>query len=212
MSWGQWIRTVEIVPALGSAETPALENQVEALLRTGCRIFHLRTREDLEAGLEIARLIKPVLRRYDGVLDVQVDSPASPTVFAEVAEAGGSSVTFPLETAGDMGAALEAARAVGLAAGIAYSPDTDPADVAGLAAGADIVRCPNKGSAEQERAIRLLARSLPDGTPIEVGGGITHDNVRELYQAGARVLVVGTAIFERQDLPRAYRRLVQALA
>jgi pentose-5-phosphate-3-epimerase len=36
--------------------------------------------------------------------------------------------------------------------------------------------------------------------------------VRELYGAGARVLVVGAAIFEREDLPRAYRRLVQALA
>ena len=37
-------------------------------------------------------------------------------------------------------------------------------------------------------------------------------NVREFYEAGARVLVVGAAIFEREALPRAYRRLVQALA
>jgi pentose-5-phosphate-3-epimerase len=48
--------------------------------------------------------------------------------------------------------------------------------------------------------------------PIQVGGGVSHENVRELYEAGARVLVVGTAIFEREDLPRAYRRLIQALA
>jgi ribulose-phosphate 3-epimerase len=211
MSWQRWIRTVEIVPALGSAHPSAVEGQVEALLRTGCRIFHLRTREDLGA-LEIARLIRPALRRYGAILDVQVDLPASPTLFAEVAEAGGSSVTFPLETAGDVAAALQAARDIGLAAGVAYSLDADPAEVAEMAAGADIVRCPAKDASEQERAIRLLARSLPAGTPIEVGGGITHENARELHDAGARVLVVGTAIFQREDLPRAYRRLVQALA
>ena len=57
-----------------------------------------------------------------------------------------------------------------------------------------------------------MVRGLPDGLPVMVGGGLTHENVRELYDAGARVLLVGTAIFDREDLPRAYRRLVQALA
>ena len=212
MSWPQWIRTVEIVPALGSADLPALEAQVDALLRAGCRVFHLRSREDLGAALATAQLIGPVLRRHDGILDVQVDSAASPAVFAAVAEAGGNSITFPLETASDVGAALEAARAAGLAAGVTYAPETDPTEAAGRAAGADIVRCPVTEPFEQLRAVRLLACSLPPGTVIEAGGGITHDNVRELYDAGARVLVVGAAIFDREDLPRAYRRLVQALA
>ena len=212
MTWRQWIRTVEIVPALGSADPAAIDMQVEALLRTGCRIFHLRAREDLDRALATARLVGPALRRYDGVLDVQVDADPESGVFAAVAEAGGSSVTFPLESTGDVGAALAAARAFGLPTGIAYSLETDPVEVAERSAGADLVRCPGRDSFEQLRDVRLLARSLPEGTAIEVGGGITHDNVRELYEAGARVLVVGKAIFEREDLPRAYRRLVQALA
>ncbi len=78
--------------------------------------------------------------------------------------------------------------------------------------GADLVRCPRGSLYEQLKDVSLLVRSLPPGVVIQVGGGITHDNVRELYDAGARLLVVGTAIFEREDLPRAYRRLVQALA
>jgi len=212
MSWRRWIRTVEIVPALWSADRATVEHQVDALLRTGCRVFHLRSHEDLEAALAMARLLQPVLRRYDGILELQIDSPASPLVFAEVAEAGGRSVTFRLETAGDVGAALAAARAVGLAAGVAYAECTDPVEAAERAAGADIVRCPGRNQFERLREVKLLARSLPEGTAIQVGGGITHDNVRELYDAGARVLVVGTAIFEREDMQRAYRRLVQALA
>jgi pentose-5-phosphate-3-epimerase len=212
MSWREWIRTVEIAPALGSADPVAIESQVDALLRTGCRVFHLRSGDDLEWALETATRVASVLKRYDGVLDVQIDVPASPTVFAAIAEAGGNSVTFPLETAGEVGVALGSAREVGLGAGVAYAVGTDPVEAAELAAAADIVRCPGSDTSEQLHDLSLLSRGLPEGTPIEVGGGITHDNVRELYDAGARVLVVGAAIFEREDLPRAYRRLLQALA
>jgi ribulose-phosphate 3-epimerase len=212
MTWRQWIRTVEIVPALGSADPAAIELQVDALLRTGCRVFHVHADGDLDRALAIARLVGPALRRYDGVLEVQVDADPEPAVFAAVAEAGGSSVTFPLEAAGDVEAALASARGFGLQTGVAYSPETDPVEAAQRSAGADLVRCPGSSPFEQLRDVRFLARSLPEGTAIEVGGGITHESVRELYDAGARVLVVGTAIFEREDLPRAYRRLVQALA
>jgi pentose-5-phosphate-3-epimerase len=212
MSWRQWIRTVEVVPALRSADPVSMEVQVDALLRTGCRVFHLHSGDELEPALDTARRLAPLLRRYDGVLDVQIDAPASPVVFAAVAEAGGSSVTFPLETAGDVGAAIAAAHESGLAAGVAYEPGIDPSEAAELAAGVDLVRCPAADTFDQLREVRLLSRGLPEGTAIQVAGRITHDNVRELFDAGARVLVVGAAIFEREDLPRAYRRLVQALA
>ena len=36
--------------------------------------------------------------------------------------------------------------------------------------------------------------------------------VRAVYDAGATLIVAGAAIFQREDLQRAYRRLVQALA
>ena len=38
------------------------------------------------------------------------------------------------------------------------------------------------------------------------------DNIVQLRDAGAELFVAATAIFGREDLPRAYRRLVQALA
>jgi pentose-5-phosphate-3-epimerase len=47
---------------------------------------------------------------------------------------------------------------------------------------------------------------------LQVGGGVTHDNALGLYKAGARLLVAHEAIFAREDFPRAYRRMVQALA
>lgn len=209
MSWNRWIRTVEIVPAVSRSQPLALPGQAEALLRTGCTIFHVRVGEDLGA-LATVRLLASLAKRYDAVISVQVAGNPSAGVIAAVAEAGASSVTVQYESVADVSAVLASARALGLAAGVAVGEGTDPEAVAAVAP--DLVRSPGSQLYDQVKNVRLLGRVLAPGTPIQVGGGVTHENAKELYEAGARVLVVGTAIFDREDLPRAYRRLVQALA
>jgi ribulose-phosphate 3-epimerase len=47
---------------------------------------------------------------------------------------------------------------------------------------------------------------------IQVDGGIGPDNIRSVRDAGASLFVAGSSIFAGEDLPRAYRRLVQELA
>ena len=60
--------------------------------------------------------------------------------------------------------------------------------------------------------VRELVTGLPSGVCVQVVGDLDHDSVRAFYDAGATVIVVGRSIFGREDLPREYRRLVQALA
>jgi ribulose-phosphate 3-epimerase len=60
--------------------------------------------------------------------------------------------------------------------------------------------------------LRQLRAALPAGVHVQVDGGITNDNIRSVYDAGADLIVCGTAIFGMEDLPRAYRRLIQLLA
>ena len=59
--------------------------------------------------------------------------------------------------------------------------------------------------------VRRLRKLLPEGVHIQVDGGVGPDNVSELREAGANLLVAGTSVFGQEDLPAAYRRLVQAL-
>jgi ribulose-phosphate 3-epimerase len=47
---------------------------------------------------------------------------------------------------------------------------------------------------------------------VQVDGGVGPENIAELRDAGATLFVAATAIFGREDLPRAYHRLVRALA
>ena len=60
--------------------------------------------------------------------------------------------------------------------------------------------------------IGQLRALLPAQVHLQVDGGVTNDNIRSVYDAGADLIVCGTAIFGMEDLPRAYRRLVQLLA
>jgi pentose-5-phosphate-3-epimerase len=52
----------------------------------------------------------------------------------------------------------------------------------------------------------------PREGPRPGDGGIGPENIKAVRDAGASLFVAGSSIFGREDLPRAYRRLVQELA
>jgi ribulose-phosphate 3-epimerase len=223
--WRDWIRTVEVEPSLYAADFSVLGEQVDTLLRTGARVFHFDVGdghfvEPITIGPVVLRSISGLVHRLDGVIDchLMVTDPAHH--FAQIAEAGGDSVTFHFEAVDDVPATIARARELELQVGVAFKPETDPAAVAEVAEGADIVLCMSiePGYSGQEfmpealDRIRTLRGLLPPEVPVQVDGGIDDENIREVYDAGATLFVAGSAIFAREDLPRAYRRLVQELA
>jgi ribulose-phosphate 3-epimerase len=222
--WRDWIRMLEVEPSIYGADFTRLGEQLEALLRSECRIFHFDVGdghfvEPITMGPIVLQSISPLIHRYGGVIDVHlmVDDPVKH--FAAVAEAGGDSVTFHYEAVDDVAATIRAAREQELQVGIAFNPETKPSDVADVAGGADIVLCMgiHPGYSGQpfleetfERVEELRAL-LDDDTSIQVDGGIGNANIHKLVDRGATLFVAASAIFGREDLPRAYRRLVQAL-
>jgi ribulose-phosphate 3-epimerase len=222
--WSDWIRTVEVEPSIYGADFSRLGEQLEALLRSECRVFHFDVGdghfvEPVTMGPIVLQSISPLVHRYGGVIDVHlmVDQPAK--YFAPVAEAGGDSVTFHYEAVDDVAATIRAAREQELEVGVAFSPETAPSDVAAVARGADIVLCMGihpgySGQPFLEETfdrVGELRGLLDDETPIQVDGGVGNDNIRRLHECGATLFVAASAIFAREDLPRAYRRLVQSL-
>lgn len=225
MPWDDWIRTVEVEPSLYAADFAELGVQVEALLRAGARIFHFDCGDGhfvppVTMGPIVLQAIAPLVHRMGGVVDchLMVDDPVHH--LPQFAEAGADSVTFHYEAADDVAATAQAARELELEVGMAFSPETAVEDAAAAADGVDLVLCMSihPGYSGQQfmpealDRVRRLKELLPPGICIQVDGGIGPENVREVHDAGASLLVAGTAIFGREDLPRAYRRLVQALA
>ncbi len=225
MPWSEWIRTVEIEPSLYAADFANLGEQIDVLLRTGARVFHFDVGdghfvEPITFGPIVLQAIAPQVHAMGGVVDchLMVDNPTRQ--IPQIARAGGDSVTFHYEAVDDVPATIAVAREHGLQVGVAFKPQTEPEDVAKVAGDADLVLCMSiepgySGLEFMDGALERIARTraaVPDTIHVQVDGGIDNDNVRSTYDAGATLIVAGSSIFHREDLPRSYRRLVQALA
>jgi ribulose-phosphate 3-epimerase len=227
VGWGDWIRTAEVEPSLYAADFSRLGEQIQVLLRAGVRIFHFDVGDGyfvppITTGPIVLQSIAPMIHEAGGAVDCHLMIFQPERHFEAFAEAGADSVTIHFEACEDLPGVVQAARAQGLSVGLAFNPQTEVAAAAGAAnhVGVDLVLCMSiyPGYSGQEfmpesiERIRTLRRLLPESVHVQVDGGVGDDNVPTLHDAGANLFVAGTAIFGREDLPRAYRRLVQALA
>jgi len=224
MPWKDWIRTVEVEPSLYAADLSRLGEQCDTLLRAGTRIFHFDVGDGhfvppITMGPIVLQSIAPLVHRLGGVLDCHLMIEEPQRHFEAIAEAGGDSVTVHFEACPDLPAVARAAREQELEVGLAFKPETSPEDAAAAAEGFDLVLCMSiepgySGQPFMPEAlprIRRLRELLGPDVPIQVDGGIGEENARAVHEAGATLLVAGTAVFGHEDLPRAYRRLVQRL-
>jgi ribulose-phosphate 3-epimerase len=227
VSWADWIRTVEVEPSLYAADFSRLGEQVETLLRAECRVFHYDVGDGhfvppITMGPIVLASIAPQVHRDRGVLDCHLMVEAPERHFAEFREAGADSVTVHFEVCDDLPAVVALAREHELQIGLALNPETEvePVAAAALEAGVDLVLCMSVHPGysgqpfipESLERVRRLRELLPENVPVQVDGGVGGDNIRELREAGATLFVAATAIFGREDLPRAYKRLVRDLA
>jgi ribulose-phosphate 3-epimerase len=227
MGWNDWIRTVEVEPSLYAADFSRLGEQIDVLVRTGVRIFHFDVGdghfvEPITMGPIVLQSISQLIHEGGAYVDCHLMTEFPEKHFTAIKEAGGDSVTVHYEACDDVPSVVRAAREHELQIGLAFRPETSAAYAAhaGLSSGVDMVLVMSiePGYSGQEfmpealDRIRTVKSILPRNVPIQVDGGIGPDNIRAAYDAGARLLVAGTSIFGREDLPRAYRRLVEELA
>jgi ribulose-phosphate 3-epimerase len=227
MGWNDWIRTVEVEPSLYAADFSRLGEQIDVLIRTGVRIFHFDVGdghfvEPITMGPIVLQSISKLIHDGGGYVDCHLMTENPEKHFAPIKEAGGDSVTVHYEACDDLPSVVRAARANELQVGLAFKPETSAAYAAhaALSSSVDIVLVMSiePGYSGQEfmpealDRIRTVRSIVPRKMAVQVDGGIGPENIRGAYDAGATLLVAGTSIFGREDLPRAYRRLVEELA
>ena len=224
MIWEAWVRTAEIEPSIYAADFSRLGEQLGHLLNAGAQIFHFDVGdghfvEPVTIGPIVLQSIAPLIHERGGVIDCHLMVENPERHFKQVADAGGDSVTFHVEAVDDPSATVALAREFGLGVGIAFNPETSVADAVAAAGGCDVVLCMSikPGYSGQEFTpaaidrLRDLREALPPDVFVQVDGGVNHDNAKQAHEAGASLLVAGSSIFHREDLTRAYRRLVNAL-
>jgi ribulose-phosphate 3-epimerase len=226
MGWNDWIRTVEVEPSLYAADFSRLGEQIDVLLRAGARVFHFDIGdghfvEPITIGPIVLQWISPIIHAGDGYIDCHLMTETPEKHFAQIKRAGGDSVTVHYEACPDLPSVVLEARSLDLQIGLAFKPETSAAYAAhaAISSGVDMVLCMSiePGYSGQDfmpeafDRIRTVRSVLPDHVHVQVDGGIGPENIKAVRDAGASLFVAGTSIFGREDLPRAYRRLLDEL-
>lgn len=221
MSWSEWAtRPVEIEPSLYAADFSRLGEQLEALLDAGASVFHFDMGDghfipEVTVGPVVLRSIADLVHRHGGVLDCHLMVSEPERHFDSVRAAGGDSVTFHVEVVDDTEKAADVARGLGLGVGVAFKPGTTVEQAVAAATGVDLVLCMSiepgysgqRFMSEALPRIESLRGALPEGVRVQVDGGISADNAGAVRDAGADLLVAGSAVFWDGDPAAAFRRL-----
>jgi ribulose-phosphate 3-epimerase len=228
VTWGEWARPGIIEPSIYAADFSRLGEQLRSLLDAGARVFHFDIGDghfipQITIGAVVLRSIAELVHERGGVLDCHLMVEHPERHFESVREAGGDSVTFHVEVADDVQRVAAQARKLGLGVGIAFNPETEVERAAAAADGMDLALCMSihpglSGQTFMPDAlgrIEKLRSLLPETVFVQVDGGVSAENAGVLRDAGADLLVAGSAIFWQSDPAAAYLALtgqVEALA
>jgi ribulose-phosphate 3-epimerase len=220
MGWSEWADAVEVEPSIYAADFSRLGDQLGALAEAGARVFHFDAGDghfipEITIGPVVLASISPLVRGWGSRLDCHLMVSEPERHFEAVARAGGDSVTFHVEASPDPARAIAQARSLGLGAGVAFSPGTPVDDVVAASEGADLVLCMSivpgySGQAFMPDALERIAElraKLPPGVRIQVVGGINLRTIGQAREAGADLLVAGSAVFWSDDPVAAFGAL-----
>ncbi len=195
-------------PSILAADFARLGEQIQEACEAGAEYIHIDVMDgvfvpSISFGMPVIRTIRKVT---DKVFDVHLMIVEPERYVKEFIACGADSITFHLEATEDAEATISLIRSLGCRVGMSIKPRTPVEVVRKYLSKLDMLLVmtvePGFGgqkyipeSTERVRQIRKMADELGVDLDIQVDGGITKGNVKVVLEAGANVIVAGSASF-----------------
>lgn len=216
-------KTIDIAPSLLSADFSRLAEEIRTVERAGAGILHVDVMDghfvpNITVGL-------PVVKAISAVTSLPIDAHlmiSEPGRYAaEFVKAGANMVSVHVEADAHLHRTVMSIKSAGAQAGAVINPATPLESLQEILEFVDyvLIMSVNPGfggqkfittALEKVRRLRHLIdqRGLP--VRIEIDGGIDLNNIQQVVEAGAEIIVAGSAIFGAADPGAAVRELREA--